>query len=60
MGDSLGVNIYYTEHNEDGGTEDAFKLAVEKASEFEDNFYAMNGDQITDLSLERLTRAHLR
>jgi len=59
-GDSLGVNIYYTEHNEDGGTEDAFKLAVEKASEFEDNFYAMNGDQITDLSLERLTRAHLR
>jgi len=58
-GNSLGVNIYYTEHNENGGTEDAFKLAVEKASKLEDNFYAMNGDQLTDLPLKELTKTHL-
>ena len=59
-GSKLGVKIYYTEHDENGGTEDAFKLAVEKASTLSDNFYAMNGDQITDLQLEGLTNSYLR
>jgi len=59
-GKKFGVNIYYTEHDENGGTEDAFKLAVEKASTLAEDFYAMNGDQITDLNLEDLTNAYTK
>lgn len=59
-GSKFGVNIYYTEHNENGGTEDAFKPAVEKASQLANNFYAMNGDQLVDLSLNKLTEAYFR
>ena len=59
-GSKLGVKIFYTEHDENGGTEDAFKLAVEKASTLADNFYAMNGDQLVDLSLNELTDAYFR
>ena len=58
-GSKFGVKIFYTGHDKEKGTEDAFKPAVEKASELADNFYAMNGDQITDLPLDKLTGAHL-
>lgn len=59
-GSNLGVNIKYTYHDENGGTEDAFKAAIEQSGIQDENFYAMNGDQITDLQLEGLTNAHLR
>ena len=63
-GTAFGMNIIYTENNLESnkkkGTEYAFKPAVEKASELADNFYAMNGDQITDLQLEGLTNAHIK
>lgn len=59
-GRNLGVNIKYTFHDENGGTEDAFKAAIEQSSIKDENFYAMNGDQITDLQLEGLTNAHLK
>jgi len=59
-GKDLGVNIKYTFHDENGGTEDAFKAAIEQSGIKDENFYAMNGDQITDLQLEGLTNAHLR
>jgi NDP-sugar pyrophosphorylase family protein len=59
-GSRFGVRIQYTEHDENGGTEDAFKTAIEKSNIQDENFYAMNGDQITDLQLEGLTHAHLR
>ena len=62
-GENFGVRISYVEHDENGGTEDAFKMDVEQAFDRklikEKNFYAMNGDQITDLSLEKLAHAHL-
>ena len=58
-GKDLGVNITYTYHDEKGGTEDAFKAAIEQSGIQNENFYAMNGDQITDLQLEGLTNAHL-
>jgi len=58
-GKDLGVNITYTYHDENGGTEDAFKAAIEQSKIEDENFYAMNGDQITDLQLEGLTNAHL-
>lgn len=58
-GDKFGVKIIYTHHNPDGGTEDAFKTAIFDSGIEDENFYAMNGDQITDLQLEGLTHAHL-
>jgi len=59
-GRRFGVNISYTEHDENGGTEDAFKAAIEQSGIKDENFYAMNGDQITDLQLEGLTNAHIK
>jgi mannose-1-phosphate guanylyltransferase len=59
-GSKLGLKIIYTEHDENGGTEDAFKAAIEKSGITDENFYAMNGDQITDLHLEGLTNYHLQ
>lgn len=62
-GEDFGVEIAYVEHDENGGTEDAFKSDIEQAIERglieEDDFYAMNGDQITDLSLRDFGDAHL-
>ncbi|HJX50688.1 MAG TPA: nucleotidyltransferase family protein [Candidatus Nanoarchaeia archaeon] len=58
-GSKFGVKIIYTEHDENGGTEDAFKTAIEKSGIQDENFYAMNGDQITDLQLEGLTNSHI-
>jgi len=59
-GSKFGLNIIYTEHDENGGTEDAFKTAIESSKIGDENFYAMNGDQITDLQLEGLTNFHLQ
>jgi NDP-sugar pyrophosphorylase family protein len=63
-GEEFGVKIDYVEHDENGGTEDAFKSDIEQALERglieEENFYAMNADQITDLSLEEFGNAHLK
>lgn len=58
-GSKWGVKISYVEHDENGGTEDAFKTDIEKSGIEDENFYAMNGDQITDLYLESLTEEHI-
>jgi NDP-sugar pyrophosphorylase family protein len=63
-GGDFGVKIYYVDHDENGGTEDAFKSDIEQAFDRgligEENFYAMNGDQITDLNLDSLAEKHLK
>jgi len=58
-GSDFGVKISYTEHDENGGTEDAFKALLEQANIEDENFYAMNGDQVTDLSLDDFEKAHI-
>lgn len=58
-GSRWGLKIIYTEHDENGGTEDAFRTAIEKSGIDDENFYAMNGDQITDLHLEGPTNKHI-
>src|SRR3989344_1337067 len=58
-GEDFGVEITYTEHDEAGGTEDAFKALLEQANIEDENFYAMNGDQVTDLSLDDFEKAHI-
>ena len=57
-GSEFGLNIKYTEHDENGGTEDAFKALLEQSDIEDENFYAMNGDQITNLSLDDFEKAH--
>ena len=59
-GNKFGVNISYVEHDPNGGTEDAFKTDIENVKLYDENFYAMNGDQITDLQLDGLTNAHIK
>jgi mannose-1-phosphate guanylyltransferase/phosphomannomutase len=59
-GSDFGIKIMYTEHDENGGTEDAFKAAIEQSGIDDENFYAMNSDQITNLSLEDFGNAHIR
>jgi len=59
-GKEFGVNIKYVEHSEKGGTEDAFKKDIEKSGIADENFYAMNGDQITDLDLQEIAKTHLK
>ena len=59
-GSKWGLKINYTEHDENGGTEDAFKTAIEQSDINDENFYAMNGDQFTDLQLKGLTNSHLK
>jgi len=58
-GSKWGIKIIYVEHDANGGTEDAFKTDIEKSGIKDENFYAMNGDQITDLHLEGLTNKHI-
>ncbi len=58
-GSKWGVRIRYVDHDENGGTEDAFKTDIEQSWIEDENFYAMNGDQITDLDLEGLTNKHI-
>ena len=62
-GNGFGIKINYVEHDEKGGTEDAFKADIEQAIRRglidEENFYAMNGDQITDLNLDEFAKRHL-
>jgi UDP-N-acetylglucosamine 2-epimerase (non-hydrolysing) len=59
-GSKYGLKITYTEHDENGGTGDAFKAAIEQSGIQDDNFYAMNGDQLTDLNLSIASKAHIK
>ena len=63
-GSKFGLTIMYSEHDENGGTGDAFKIAITNAlaANFieEDNFFAMNSDQLTDLQFEGFVNFHIR
>jgi NDP-sugar pyrophosphorylase family protein len=57
-GSSLGVNITYSTHTVEGGTGEGFRLAISRYVS-DEVFFAMNGDQITDLRLKNLADFHL-
>jgi mannose-1-phosphate guanylyltransferase len=56
-GKKFGVSIRYSVHTVEGGTSEGFRLAI---SRFVDSpsFFALNGDQVTNLSLRRLDHVH--
>ena len=57
-GNSYGVKIQYSQHTVEGGTAQGFKLAIKRYIKPRKDkvFYAMNGDQITDLRLNNLSK----
>jgi mannose-1-phosphate guanylyltransferase len=56
-GDKFGVKINYSAHSVEGGTGEGFRLAISRFVEA-DTFFALNGDQITDIRLRDLAKAH--
>lgn len=56
---SQGMKIDISEHTVEGETGEGFRLAISRFVN-EDDFLAMNGDEITNLNLERLEDIHLK
>jgi mannose-1-phosphate guanylyltransferase len=58
-GTRFGVNIRYSVHTVEGGTGEGFRLAIARHVD-DDTFFALNGDQITDIRLSSMLRRHLK
>jgi len=58
-GNRYGLDIEYSVHTVEGGTGEGFRLAISKYVN-DEVFFALNGDQITDLDLHDLAFFHLR
>jgi mannose-1-phosphate guanylyltransferase len=56
-GARFGVGIQYSIHTVLGGTGEGFRLAINRYVE-DQTFFALNGDQITDLKLKTLLAKH--
>jgi NDP-sugar pyrophosphorylase family protein len=56
-GAPFGVSIRYSIHTVPGGTGEGFRLAINRYIE-DQTFFALNGDQITDLTLKTLLAKH--
>ncbi len=56
-GARFGVGIRYSLHTIPGGTGEAFRLAINRYID-DQTFFALNGDQITDLRLKTMLRKH--
>ncbi|MCX6711569.1 MAG: nucleotidyltransferase family protein [Candidatus Woesearchaeota archaeon] len=57
-GKSLGVEIRYNDHHGAEGTGDALRRAIENLKIEDENFIAMNGDELTDLPIKSLYNYH--
>ncbi len=55
---SQGLKIDFSDHTVEGETGEGFRLAISRFVK-DDDFLAMNGDEITSLNLERLEELHL-
>jgi len=56
-GEKFGVDIRYSVHTVEGGTGEGFRLAISRYVDSA-SFFALNGDQITNLRLDRLYNHH--
>ncbi len=54
---SFGIKIDISEHTEEGETGEGFRLAI-KRHVTDENFLAMNGDELTSLNLQRFVDFH--
>lgn len=58
-GSDYGVKITYSVHTAEGGTAQGFRLAISRYVT-DETFFALNGDQITDLNLKDVVRRHCK
>ncbi len=56
-GSRFGVRIGYSVHTVSGGTAEGFRLAISRYVD-DQTFFALNGDQITDLRLKLMLARH--
>ncbi len=56
-GGKFGVDIRYSVHTVEGGTSEGFRLAISRYVD-SPSFFALNGDQITDLRLGAIYNNH--
>jgi mannose-1-phosphate guanylyltransferase len=56
-GAKFGVDIRYSVHTVEGGTSEGFRLAISRHVDFP-SFFALNGDQITNLRLDTIYNSH--
>jgi NDP-sugar pyrophosphorylase family protein len=56
-GRKFGVDIRYSVHSVEGGTSEGFRLAISRHVD-SPSFFALNGDQITDLRLDKFYNNH--
>jgi mannose-1-phosphate guanylyltransferase len=54
----FGLKVDFSEHTQEGETGEGFRLAIKRHVKDED-FLAMNGDELTNLNLERFVDFHL-
>jgi len=57
-GGKFGVDIQYSVHTVEGGTSEGFRLAISRYVD-SPSFFALNGDQITNLGLRAFYNNHL-
>ena len=55
----VGVDVDFSEHTQEGETGEGFRLAIERHVNDED-FLAMNGDELTNMNLEKFAEFHLK
>lgn len=55
---NFGLNVITSEHTVEGETGEGFRLAVERHVK-DENFIAMNGDELTNLDLPKMIEYHL-
>lgn len=56
---SMGMNIDFSEHTLEGETGEGFRLAIGRYVN-DDNFLAMNGDELTNLNLKKFAEFHMK
>lgn len=55
----FGLNIKFSEHSVEGETGEGFRLAIERHVN-DENFIAMNGDELTNIDLNKLIESHFK
>jgi len=54
----LGINVDFSEHTQEGETGEGFRLAIKRHVN-DENFLAMNGDELSNLNLQKFIDYHL-
>lgn len=58
-GSKFGLNVRYNDDSGAHGTGNAFRLAIVNCNITDEHFLAMNGDELTDISIKNLFRFHI-